>query len=322
MTYYDVLGVTPSVTPDQIRRAHRELVKKYHPDRLRTASASQIDWAEKKFQEIQEAYEALSKHRSEYDRRLQAEAAASANPEPQASEKRARPGHAPSSSRGSASRSSIEQTDRGSFKGKRGLRPVEKVIIVGGCFFVVLLAASIRFMSRQNQGFEATPFPQYLRRPYPSVGLDRFYPGVGLDRFYPGVGLDRFYPGVGVDRFGGIMRNQTTNVSAQFAIALFWAEGSGSVSGCMAVRDPLSGSGALSGSYSDDAFVFTVKSSSGTMKFTGKSRDGELSGTYSANLKNGAKESGTFDVDRLHYGEDFISVQYYDCRTDAEVNDQ
>jgi hypothetical protein len=47
-----------------------------------------------------------------------------------------------------------------------------------------------------------------------------------------------------------------------------------------------------------------------------------LSGTYSANLKNGAKVSGTFDVDRLHYGEDFISVQYYDCRTDAEVNDQ
>jgi curved DNA-binding protein CbpA len=304
MTHYDVLGVTPSATPDQIRRAHRELVKKYHPDRLRNASASEIDWAEKKFQGIQEAYETLSKHRGEYDRRLQAETAASANREPQASEKRARPSHAPSASRGPVPRSSIEQTDRGSFKGKRGLRPVEKVIIVGGCFFVVLLAAGIRFVSRQNQGFEAAPFPQYLRRPYPTAGLDRFYPGVG------------------VDRFGGIMRNQTTNVSAQFAIALFWVEGSGSVSGCMAVRDPLSGSGALSGSYSDDAFVFTVKSPRGTMKFTGKGRDGELSGTYSANLKNGAKESGTFDVDRLHYGEDFISVQYYDCRTDAEVNDQ
>jgi curved DNA-binding protein CbpA len=302
MTYYDVLGVTPSATPDQIRRAHRELVKKYHPDRLRTASASQIDWAEKKFQEIQEAYEMLSKHRGEYDRRLQAETVASANPERQATEKRARPSHDPSASRGAAAQSSIEQTNGSRFKGKRGLRPVEKVIIVGACFLVVLPVAFMRFVApAQDHGSEGAPFAQYIRSPYPGVP---------------------FYPSFGAGRFGGIIRNRTTSVTAQFAITLLGVPGSGSFSGCMVVRDPLSGSGALSGSYSADAFVFTVKSSSGKMTFTGKGRDGELTGTYSANLKNGTKESGTFDLDRVHYGEDFMNVPFYDCQTDEELNDQ
>jgi curved DNA-binding protein CbpA len=295
MTHYDVLGVTPSASADQIRRAHRELVKKYHPDRLRNASASEIDWAEKKFQEIQEAYEMLSEHRGEYDRRLRTEAAASANPEPQASEKRARPSRDSTASRGPVPSSSMEQRSGSPFKvnGRFRLRPVEKAMIVSACPFVLLLV--IWFMPAQNHASLNPSVSQYLRNPYSRAG---------------------------VDRFGGIMRNQTTNASAQFAIALFWVEGSGSVSGCMAVRDPLSGSGTLSGSYSPGAFVFTVKGSTGKMTFTGKGRDGELSGTYTADLKNGKKESGTFDVDRIHYGDDFINVSYYGCQTDDEVNDQ
>jgi curved DNA-binding protein CbpA len=270
-------------------------VKKYHPDRLRNASAAEIDWAEKKFQEIQEAYETLSKSRGEYDRRLQTEAAASVSPEPQAYEKTVRPSHDPSVSRGAAPYSPAEQTSGSRIQGKRGFRPVQKVIVVGGCFFVVLLATVMRFAPGQNRASADTPFPEYFRGRFPMARADLF---------------------------GGIMRNRTTNVSAQFAVALIAPEGRDSLSGCMAVRDPLSGSGALSGSYAADAFVFTVKSSSGKTEFTGKFRDGELSGTYSADLKNGAKESGTFDLDRIHYGEDFTNVQYYDCQTDEEVNDQ
>ena len=31
-TYYDLLGLHPSASPMEIRRAYRELSKKYHPD--------------------------------------------------------------------------------------------------------------------------------------------------------------------------------------------------------------------------------------------------------------------------------------------------
>ena len=62
--YYEVLGVSPSASEDQIKKAYRALAKKYHPD------ANQGDKnAEEKFKEISEAYEVLSdkEKRSQYD---------------------------------------------------------------------------------------------------------------------------------------------------------------------------------------------------------------------------------------------------------------
>lgn len=62
--YYEILGVPPKATPDEIKKAYRALALKYHPDRNPGDSKS-----EAKFKEAAGAYETLSDpaKRAEYD---------------------------------------------------------------------------------------------------------------------------------------------------------------------------------------------------------------------------------------------------------------
>jgi molecular chaperone DnaJ len=54
---YEVLGVKENATDAEIKKAYRDLVKKYHPDRYRDNPLS--DLAEDKLREINEAYDTL-----------------------------------------------------------------------------------------------------------------------------------------------------------------------------------------------------------------------------------------------------------------------
>lgn len=62
--FYEVLGISKSASTDEIRQAHRKLVRKFHPD-----VTPKVKDAEDRFKEVQEAYDVLSDKtkRANYD---------------------------------------------------------------------------------------------------------------------------------------------------------------------------------------------------------------------------------------------------------------
>lgn len=64
--YYEILGVQPNASREEVKKAYHALAKKYHPDANKNNPS-----AKRKFQEIREAYETLqdSEKRSQYDQR-------------------------------------------------------------------------------------------------------------------------------------------------------------------------------------------------------------------------------------------------------------
>lgn len=62
--YYDILGVNPNATSEEIKKSFRNLALKYHPDKNRNSEESK-----QKFMKIVEAYEVLynEQSRKNYD---------------------------------------------------------------------------------------------------------------------------------------------------------------------------------------------------------------------------------------------------------------
>jgi DnaJ like chaperone protein len=57
---HEVLGVSRGASKEEIRHAYRELANKYHPDKVAHLGEEFQKLAEKRFKEIQEAYQTLA----------------------------------------------------------------------------------------------------------------------------------------------------------------------------------------------------------------------------------------------------------------------
>ncbi len=59
---YQVLGISPDATDEEVKAAYREMAKKYHPDNYANTEFSDI--ANEKMQSINEAYDSILKERA------------------------------------------------------------------------------------------------------------------------------------------------------------------------------------------------------------------------------------------------------------------
>jgi DnaJ like chaperone protein len=62
-TAYKILEIDKTATNDEIKKAYRTMVKKYHPDKVITQDTAIKKGAEEKFRQVQNAYEQLQKER-------------------------------------------------------------------------------------------------------------------------------------------------------------------------------------------------------------------------------------------------------------------
>ena len=60
---YRILEIDKTASNDEVKKAHRKMVKKFHPDKLQHLGEEHVKGAEEKFKQVQKAYEQIQKER-------------------------------------------------------------------------------------------------------------------------------------------------------------------------------------------------------------------------------------------------------------------
>ncbi|MFE1745318.1 J domain-containing protein [Coleofasciculus sp. H7-2] len=167
-SHYALLGLHPSATPIEIRRAYRELSKRYHPDTTELPAKT----ATAKFQQLNEAYSTLSnpQRRVAYDLKIGYSRISVIQAPPNLNPPVSQPKKAYSSS------AYLDPTDRPLSSGE-----VFALFIMGLTFVGCLLLAIAIGLTRGEAAFQvsglqtlqpaeqqATPHPHHLSKPVAS----------------------------------------------------------------------------------------------------------------------------------------------------------
>lgn len=119
-------------------------------------------------------------------------------------------------------------------------------------------------------------------------------------------------------QFGGIVHNNTGGLSAQFVIIVNQA--SGVIRGCMAVQEPLFGSGPLIGRVEEPTVSFSVTSAIGRIIFVGQRNNMDVTGTYTVESAGLPNQLGNFTLHKTNDKGLATGFSTANCPTDAEIH--
>ncbi len=186
--YYQLLGVAPTASSDDIKRAFRGQIARYHPDKVQHLGQEFQTMAAGRAAELTEAYRALSDtgRRAEYHRaRLDGAEALDAGPRPNATPQAPNPAAAAGAPRAEApADDSQTQAPRPSqFSQERASRDAFVRRALVGKLRAVLAGVFGSFEEPLVRGFDVVAVPKnklFARRKHPRL-LARFVPSVDKD---------------------------------------------------------------------------------------------------------------------------------------------